>query len=258
MNAYSPQDFLIALGRQVDPVEAFRTAVGFPPDDWQTELLTIPLTVPLVQVLASRGTGKSQCSAVLAFSFADSNPGVTVLILAPSLRQANELFRYINLVRDSLPLAHPAIKDTQSEVHLSNGSRIVVLPGTADNIRGFRCHLLILEEASRLSDDLFTAVVPSVLGTGRIIAITTPAGRKGWFYDLWVEGKAYRITARSIDLPRLAETVARDKLIMRAAQFRTEHLLEFAGSGGDNVFDFETVNRAFCNKPALELSLWSS
>ena len=253
MNAYSPQDFLTALASQVDPCAAFKTAVQFAPDPWQVDLLTS--TAQVVQCLASRGTGKSQTTAVLAFSFADSNPGVTVLIVAPSLRQANELFRYINLVRGALPLSHPAIKDTQSELHLSNGSRIVVLPGTADNIRGFRCHLLILEEASRLSDDLFTAVVPSVLGSGRIIAITTPAGRSGWFYELWLEGKAYRITARSTDLPRLTDVVARDRLIMRAAQFRTEHLLEWAGSG-ETFFDYETVQRAFIDRPPLELNLW--
>ena len=47
------------------------------------------------------------------------------------------------------------------------------------------------------------------VGKGQIVAITTPAGRSGWFPALWFQGLGLRIVARSIDLPRLADTVAR-------------------------------------------------
>jgi len=80
-----------------------------------------------------------------------------------------------------------------------------------------------------VTDNVFQALTPSVLGKGQIVAITTPAGRVGWFPDLWFQGLGLRIVARSTDLPRLADVVARDRKIMREGQFRQEHSLEFAG-----------------------------
>lgn len=251
----SPEQFLIDLACQVDPAATFRTAVGSDADPWQIELLNAPASETFIQVLASRGTGKSICAAVKAYAFAEAHPAVTVLIIAPSLRQSTELFNYVEKVRLSLPMPMPVTRSTQSELHLANQSRIIVLPGNADTARGYRCHLLIFEEAARVTDDVFQALTPSVLGKGQIVAITTPAGRVGWFPDLWFQGLGLRIIARSTDLPRLADVVARDRKIMREGQFRQEHLLEFAGSG-ETFFDYEMLQRALCDAAPLELGLW--
>ena len=41
---------------------------------------------------------------------------------------------------------------------LPNGSRIVGLPGKEANIRGYSANLLIIDEASRVPDDLYKAL----------------------------------------------------------------------------------------------------
>jgi len=237
-------DFLNEIAKQIDPVSVFRSVVG-EPDPWQLELLNHPADDPILLCLCSRGTGKSQTIAVKAFHHADTYPGSTVLIIAPSLRQSLELYRYVKHCRDALPLASPSTKETETEMHLANKSRIVVLPGSSpDTIRGYRCSLLLLEEAARLTDDIFSASVPMVLQRGQIIAVTTPAGQVGWFPELWLDGKVARITARSTEIPRLKEVVERDRLIMRTAAFNCEHLLQWSQTG-TNFFDYEVIAKAF-------------
>jgi hypothetical protein len=78
---------------------------------------------------------------------------------------------------------------------------------------------------------VITAILPMRKEGGRVVMISTPAGRQGIFYDLWQGGKVHRIFARSVDIPRLAAKVDFDRRFMPLLKFRTEHLCEFLGSG---------------------------
>ena len=75
-----------------------------------------------------------------------------------------------------------------------NGARITSLPGNPDNIVGFSAvTLLIIDEASRTSDELFGSVSPFMAATeavhgrpGRMVVASTPFGKRGWFYEAWI------------------------------------------------------------------------
>src|SRR5215475_7355687 len=69
-----------------------------------------------------------------------------------------------------------------------NGSRIVALPGSEKTIRGYSgANLIILDEASRIEDELIAGLTPMLATTnGSFWALTTPAGKVGWFYDQWI------------------------------------------------------------------------
>jgi hypothetical protein len=76
---------------------------------------------------------------------------------------------------------------------LANGSRIVALPGSEATVRGYSgAALLVVDEASRVADDLYFAIRPMLaVSGGRLVALTTPYGKRGWFYDEWTSARPW-------------------------------------------------------------------
>lgn len=123
------------------------------------------------------------------------------------------------------------VNESALRLELKNGSRIVALPGTEATIRGFSGpKAVILDEASRIDDALIAAVRPMLATTqGRMIALTTPYGERGWFYEQWERGIGWertRITAN--DCPRISkEWLEGERNEMGEWAFRQEYLCEF-------------------------------
>lgn len=159
---------------------------GMKPDPWQARLLTNDFSRVILN--ASRQSGKSQVASALALRDAFLKPPALILLLSPSLRQSGELFR------DKLlklwyalgsPLRHKS--PTQLTLELSNGSRIVSLPGEEGTIRGFSgARHIVIDESSRVPDSLYHAVRPMLaVSRGSLTAISTPFGKRGWYWECW-------------------------------------------------------------------------
>src|SRR5581483_3403311 len=133
----------------------------------------------------SRQAGKSSVTAVLAVHVAVYQPGSLVLMLSPAQRQSAELFRKAIDVYRALGRPVPASSETVLRLELENGSRIVALPGKESTIRGFSgVKLLAIDEAARVPDELYLAVRPMLaVSGGRIIALSTPFGKRGWWHS---------------------------------------------------------------------------
>ena len=119
------------LALALDPVRLARRA-GLTPDPWQRDVLRSRARQLLM--LASRQSGKSTVSALLAVHEALYHAPALVLLLAPALRQSQEGFRKVRDVLAALGHAAPALvppydRDTALLTELGNGSRIVCLPG---------------------------------------------------------------------------------------------------------------------------------
>src|SRR5215218_4635041 len=193
------QDLKLALDRA-----AFARALGLEPDGWQEELLCS--TSDRVLLNCSRQSGKSTMTAVIALHRALYHPGSLVLCLAPALRQSQELFgKVLGFYRD---LGRPVSPHGERKLplELENGSRIVTLPGSEKTVRGFSgAALLILDEASRVSDELYSAVRPMLaVSGGALMMLTTPHGKRGIFYEEWTAGhgwERYEVTAH--ECPRI-------------------------------------------------------
>jgi hypothetical protein len=69
-------------------------------------------------------------------------------------------------------------------------SRIVCLPCREETIRGYsHVSLLVIDEAARVPDDLYCAVRPMLaVSAGRLICLSTPYGKRGFFWDAWSRG----------------------------------------------------------------------
>jgi Terminase large subunit, T4likevirus-type, N-terminal len=229
---------------------------GLTPDPWQTRLLRS--SAPRTLLLASRQSGKSSASAGLALLTALLRPPALVLLLSPTLRQSGELFRakVLPLWR---ALGCPLMRSrpTQLELELANGSRIVSLPESESGIRGFSgVSLLVIDEASRVSDGLYAAVRPMLATSkGRLIALSTPFGQRGWFFEAWGDNSRWdRIKITADQCQRISpEFLAEEKKAIGDRWWVQEYFCEFTESIGA-VFSSRDIQRAMDNdvKPLFE------
>lgn len=248
--------FLRTLEERVDPTHLLERVVGAPADPWQKALLTT--TSPFVMCLASRRIGKSQTTGVLAAQTV-AEPDRTVLILSTTLSQSQLLFKKCLLAWSKMALPIKAVRATQTALELENGSQIVCVPAGQDgeSARGHGVKnggILIYEEGAFLADAVYDSTLPIREDGGRILIITTPGRKGGVAHRFWTENDdVEKITARSTDLPRMAEKVAFDRKYMPPVKFAVEHDLAWMGAGGTPFFDSMTISNAFVARPQLEL-----
>jgi hypothetical protein len=153
-------------------------------------------------LLCSRQAGKSQTVSAMALHTALCIPGSLILLLSPTERQSGELFTD-KLMRLYYAAGKPlrATKETALQLTLANGSRLVALPGKEGTIRGYSgVSLLIIDEASRVPDELYRTVRPMLaVSRGRLVALSTPFGKRGWFFGEWTEStnrwQRFKVTA---------------------------------------------------------------
>ena len=235
------------IEREKDDAVLMALRAGIVPDAWQSDLLRSDARQMIL--LCSRQSGKSTVSSILALHQAIYKPDSLILLLSPSLRQSQELFRklqsfYNELEAASLP---QAVEESALRMELSNGSRIIALPGKEATIRGFSgVSLLIIDEASRVEDALYQSVRPMLaVSGGRIILLSTPFGKRGFFHSEWTEGQDWqkvKITAEQC--PRIdTEWLERERQMIGDWWYLQEYFCEFVETN-DQVFSYGDIEAA--------------
>jgi hypothetical protein len=229
------------------------TDAGFAPDPWQERLLHSNSTRLLI--LCGRQMGKSTVSACLALLTALLEAPALVLLLSPTLRQSGELFRdKVVRIYDALGRPVAATRQTALTLELANGSRITSLPGDEGGIRGFSgVGLLLTDEASRVDDALYCSVRPMLaVSKGRLLALSTPFGKRGWFHDEWHGPGAWeRVRATADQCPRISPVfLAEERQALGPRWYRQEYECSFEDTV-DAVFSHEHVMRACVDAPPL-------
>jgi hypothetical protein len=233
-------DLRVAL----DPARLLR-AWGLEPEPWQEDVLR---TRPQRALLCCcRQAGKSSTAAAAASHEALYKPGSLALMLAPSQRQSAELLRK---ARSLLSVVGPAAEfrsDAAYALELTNGSRIVSLPAREDTIRGFsNVALLVFDEAAWVEDDLYVAARPMLaVSGGRLLALSTPNGQRGWFHREWTgDGDWHRTRITATQCPRISPAfLAEERRTMTAAAFASEYECEFTDAI-DSVFFYADIRAA--------------
>src|ERR1035438_927627 len=138
----------------------------------------------------TRQWGKSTVAAAKAVYQAHSKPGSLTLVVSPSSRQSGEVLRKVEEFVKRLRVPVRTDGDNRMSVILPNESRIVGLPGTEATVRGFSAvSLALVDEAARVSDELYLAIRPMLaVSRGALWLMSTPLGRKGFFYEAWEHG----------------------------------------------------------------------
>ena len=228
----------------MDAASWAREALGFVPDDWQAGVLCGGDERALLN--CSRQSGKSATASLVALHTATYVPGSLVLLLSPSLRQSGELFRKVAGYYGQLEQPVPSDAETVLRLELRNGSRIISLPSSENTIRGYsNVNVIIVDEGSRVEDELFLAIRPMLaISRGRLIIMSTPSGKRGFFYDLWVGGEVWhRVKITAYQCPRITQAFLDDeRRTMPGAFYRQEYECEFEENEGA-VFLYDDLAR---------------
>jgi hypothetical protein len=243
------------LAAALDPVQ-LAVRGGFRPDPWQAACLRS--AAPQLVLNCSRQSGKSSVAAWLAVYTALYAAPALVLVLVPALRQSQEGFRKIKDAYLALgPAALRPSEESALRLALPNGSRIVCLPGAESRIRGYSgVALLIVDEASRVPDALYFSVRPMLaVSQGRIVLLSTPFGRRGFFHDVWEHGEGWERTEIPADqCPRIDPAwLAQERASIPDWWYQQEYHCAFLDAQ-DAVFRTDDIDQAF--DPEV-LPLWA-
>lgn len=213
-----------------DPCVIF-TRAGLVPDAWQERALRSTSLSKIV--LGSRQIGKGETCAALALHRALFRPPSVVVVISASARQSGEMYAG-KLLRLYQPWAgdFPAVSQTQVELKLANGSRVISLPADEGRVRGIAgVGFIAIDEAAEVPDALYHAVRPmlATILDAELFVISTPKRRRGWFSGEWFEGKEWeRFRVPATECGRIKpEFLARERHSLGDAVYKSQYECEF-------------------------------
>lgn len=159
-------DFLPAL----DPGAFAEQLLGAPLWDHQLDLVRSRARYRVV--CAGRQVGKSRALAVMALHEAATKRDALVLLVSAGETASRRLLEECAALAGASPLLRGSVMDeSKSMLVLSNGSRILSVPASIRQIRGWAVDLLILDEAAFVDAEVWRAGL-----TGR-----SPGMRTRWW-----------------------------------------------------------------------------
>jgi hypothetical protein len=175
---------------------------------------------------------------------------------SPSQLQSGELYKKFVSYLQRLPGAPETKNESLTRLELTNGSRCVSLPGS-ETVRGYSgASLVLIDEAARLDDSLFAAVSPMLAVTnGRLVALSTPAGKRGFWYEAWQNGgdSWERIKVTADQCPRISPEFLQSELNAHGRiRYEQEFFCTFHDDGA-NVFSSDLIQRALSHSHEFEL-----
>uniref|UniRef100_Q01T16 Uncharacterized protein n=1 Tax=Solibacter usitatus (strain Ellin6076) TaxID=234267 RepID=Q01T16_SOLUE len=224
-----------------------RGTLGFEADATQARVLNTRSKRVLLN--CTRQWGKSTVTAARAVHEAVTKADSLTIAVSPTARQTGEFVRKAEAFAGMLKMKVKGDGSNEMSLAFPNGSRIVGLPGTEATVRGFSAvALLLVDEASRVEDDLYMAMRPMLaVSGGTLWLMSTPWGKRGFFYEAWANGGPTweRVSVKAEDCPRFgAEYLEEERRVMGERIYRQEYCCEF-GESSSAVFDRDLIEAAF-------------
>lgn len=233
------------LKAALDPVVFARTHLGFVPDQVQAKLLRSRAKRGLLN--CCRQWGKSTTTAAKATHELVYAHEPVVAIAAPGARQANEIRLKVETFLSRLGESGTIVRRGDDGFWLKSGGRLVVLPGSSDaTVRGVSAvTMLIVDEAARVKAGLRKALSPFLaVRDGCCWELSTPFGKRGFFYEHWQSDGWEKISVPATECPRISEAFLKsEQAELGDWWFRQEYLCEFLDIQG-SAFDHTAVLRS--------------
>lgn len=214
-------------------------------DSWQKEVKEVFEKEKCnIAVRSGRQAGKSTVISVIAGDYAVKHPNRTVMVIASVERQAFLLFEKILMymeVNYANKIKKGKDRPTKTRIKLNNGTVIHCLPTglSGAGIRGFTIDLLIADEAAFIPNDVFTAVTPALAARAskgaRIILLSTPFGRSGYFAESFKDSTFKCFHVSSEECPRISKEYLAQ---MKERMSKREYAQEFLGEFVDELMQF--------------------
>jgi hypothetical protein len=200
---------------------------------------------------AGRQVGKSVLLSTLALYEAATRRNVFVLIVSAGETASRRLLEDIAAIAGASPLlAGSVVDESKSEVRLTNGSRIVSVPASERQIRGWAVDLLIVDEAGLIPNGIWRSAEPAIVARpgSRVIVASSPAGTSDhWYRRLWQRGMdSPDEMTQSWHWPSSVSPMVDEKLIEEwrktwpDLEFRAECLGEWIDDSGA-YFDYDEL-----------------
>lgn len=188
-----------------------------------------------------RRWGKTVCGLVIILAALLN--GQRVAWLVPTYRNSNPLWRAVRTALAPLVAAKRSrINQAERYVELWNGGFLGVYSAdNADAVRGEWFHLVVIDEAARVAEEVVEAVVTPLVADvgGKILHISTPKGRNWYWreYQRGIERRdnviAFKAPTSDNPNPRIkrAAELARLRFGEDSDTYRQEWCAEFVDSG---------------------------
>jgi hypothetical protein len=216
-------------------LDEFCQTIGFIPDPHQKRLLEA--THNRIIVNGARQSGKSATIAARTVRTLTTAPPLAprvALIVAHSMSQAEETILKMDRFFAALALpTHGEPGKTLSRV-LPDGSRVIGLAADDDKVRSYTAHLVVLDEAARVDDEVWHAIEPTLATTnGDLIIASTPEGKRGLFWETWTNGGPEWLKLHNTvhQCPRISREFIETQRRKGDAYFKKEYEGQFVESG---------------------------
>lgn len=201
-----------------------------------------------------RRFGKTYMAVNEIVKFANENRNVNTVWCSPTYRQSKLAF---DIILKNFKGAFKSHTKNPMQFTWFNGS-VTKFNSTesGDTLRGDSVHMLVIDEASMVDEEVWTNVLRPMLSdtNGKAIIISTPKGINSWFHNLYVRGQDPEYQDyESFKFPTSAnpyipqEEIEEVKRSLPSDVFKQEYLAEFLEDGGQ-VFRNVTA----CIKGELE------
>ena len=181
-------DYLIGMLSCKEYVRTMR----FNPFPWQDAVLGSRRKRKII--LAARQSGKSTIVSTRPCHKAKYKERSLSVVLAATEKQAVEDMEKIKGFIQSDTTFPQIVRSSDSLIKLENDSRIVVVPATEKAARGYsKPDFVLLDEASRIDDIVYTSGIKPMFTDnpdGELDLLSTPAGKIGFFFEIWDHGPA--------------------------------------------------------------------
>jgi terminase large subunit-like protein len=236
---------LSEVAYRIDPALWVRNILGVEPLSWQKEFLRAPRGVSIL-ALTARQAGKTTTAAWAIANEALLVPGSLSVVVCPAQRQSAEAVRR---VREAIIKAGSKLEaDNVNGLELTNGSRVLGLPGNDDSIRGLTVDgWIVADEAARLSNDLIAALRPmrARRPEARFAMLSTACSRTDPFWMAWDSDDPswMRLKATADVVPFDREFLEKERRALGEEAFKREYLGIPAGAQA-SPFTSELYDRA--------------
>lgn len=184
MTATLDPQHLKSLERALSRIDLFAEhLVGHPLWPHQREMAMSPARIRIM--CAGRQVGKSRELAIEALYTAVTKPGsLTLLVSAGETASLRLLEECAALASASDLLRGSVLDDTKHQITTTEGSRIISVPASQKQIRGWPVDLLIIDEAGFVDNEIWRAAEPATIARpgSRIILSSSPWGGVDHFF----------------------------------------------------------------------------
>lgn len=162
--------------------------------------------------------------------------------IAPTYKNTRPMWRWLlQATAEDVKARRMAVSKSDKTISTLNGGLLGIYSGdNIDSIRGEAFHVVIVDEASRITQEAYQdAIMPTLADyDGDTILISTPRG-KNWFYHEWLAGndplnrhsQSWQAPTSDNPNPNIRKAFERVRTLVPESTYREEWLAEFVDGG---------------------------